>query len=156
MEFNATFLATIISFIVFVILMNKILYVPVLKIMEQREVYIDENYQTSKKNNEQAKELISKKEESLIVARMDAKEKYNKIVESVKTERANIVLNAQEEMKVKLENSKVELENLSREVKEGLKNSMTCLANDIVEKVIGYRSEVQGFDSKDIDEILYN
>ena len=74
MEFNATFLATIISFIVFVILMNKILYVPVLKIMEQREVYIDENYQTSKKNNEQAKELISKKEESLIVARMDAKE----------------------------------------------------------------------------------
>ena len=45
--------------------------------------------------------------------------------------------------------------NVSNEVKEGLKSSMTDLANDIVEKVIGYRSEVQGFDNQKVDEILY-
>ena len=48
-----------------------------------------------------------------------------------------------------------QLENLSNETKESLKNSMTDLANDIVEKVIGYRSEIQGYDNKTVDEILY-
>jgi flagellar biosynthesis/type III secretory pathway protein FliH len=48
------------------------------------------------------------------------------------------------------------LENISNETKDALKSSMTDLANDIVEKVIGYRSEVQGFDGKTVDEILYN
>ena len=43
MEFNATFLATIISFIVFVFLMNKILYAPILNIMEERKNFINDN-----------------------------------------------------------------------------------------------------------------
>ena len=32
---------------------------------------------------------------------------------------------------------------------------MTDLANDIVEKMIGYRSEVQGFDNDAVNRILY-
>jgi F0F1-type ATP synthase membrane subunit b/b' len=63
-----------------------------------------------------------------------------------------LIVNAQEE----IEKSRVDLENLSNEAKEALKGSMTDLANDIVEKVIGYRSEVQGFDGKTVDDILYN
>ena len=50
MEFNATFLATIISFVLFVILMNKILYAPILNIMEQRKSFIYGNYSDDKKN----------------------------------------------------------------------------------------------------------
>ena len=46
-------------------------------------------------------------------------------------------------------------ENLSNEVKNGLKSSMTNLANDIVEKVIGYRSEVQGFDEEVVNKVLW-
>ena len=51
MEFNGTFLATIITFIVFVFLMNKILYAPVLNIMEERRRVIDGNYQTASDND---------------------------------------------------------------------------------------------------------
>ena len=47
MEFNATFLATIISFIIFVLLMNKILYAPILNIMEERRKFIDANYKAA-------------------------------------------------------------------------------------------------------------
>ena len=32
---------------------------------------------------------------------------------------------------------------------------MNDLANDIVEKVLGYRSEVQGFNDDAVNEILY-
>ena len=48
MEFNATFLATIVSFIVFVILMNKILYAPILNIIEERENLVETNYRSAK------------------------------------------------------------------------------------------------------------
>ena len=156
MEFNATFLATIISFIVFVFLMNKILYVPILNIMEERKAYIDENYKAVEKNNAKIKKLTEKKEEKLLGAKEEAKEKYIETVDEFKAQKTEIISEAQELAKEELEKSRVELENLSNEVKEGLKGSMTDLANDIVEKVIGYRSEVQGFDNKTVDEILYN
>ena len=65
MEFNATFLATIISFIVFVLLMNKILYAPILNIMEQRKAFVDGNYKTVEKNEAKIKKLVQKKEEKL-------------------------------------------------------------------------------------------
>ena len=47
------------------------------------------------------------------------------------------------------------LNNVSNETKEALKGRMTDLANDIVEKMIGYRSEVQGFDNDTVNRILY-
>ena len=54
MEFNATFLATIISFLVFVFLMNKILYEPMGRIVAERKTFIDEN------DYEMADETITK------------------------------------------------------------------------------------------------
>ena len=156
MEFNGTFLATIISFVVFVLLMNKILYAPILKIMEERREYIDKNYKAVEENSIKIKKLTEKKNEKLTKAREEAKEKYLETVEEFKTQKAEIVMEAQEIARDELEKSRIELQNLSNEVKEALKGSMTDLANDIVEKVIGYRSEVQGFDNKTVDEILYN
>ena len=47
------------------------------------------------------------------------------------------------------------LKNVSNEAKESLKGRMKDLANDIVEKVLGYRSEVQGFDDDSVNNILY-
>ena len=78
---------------------------------------------------------------------------YNK--HYLKEKRAEIVSDAQNSAKEELEKSEIELSNVSNEVKNNLKCSMTDLANDIVEKVIGYRSEVQGFDNQKVDEILY-
>ena len=156
MEFNATFLATIISFVLFVILMNKILYAPILNIMEQRKSFIDGNYNDAKKNEAKIENLTQKKEEKLLEAKNDAKDIFNESVDEFKAQKDKIVEEAQANAQEEIEKSRVDLENLSNEAKEALKGSMTDLANDIVEKVIGYRSEVQGFDGKTVDEILYN
>ena len=155
MEFNGTFFATIISFIVFVFLMNKILYKPILNIMSQRKDFIEENLSSAHNNNEKAESLIKKREEGLNAAKEDAREKYNEVLSGYKNERAEIIQNAQSVNNTELENAYSELENVSNEAKEGLKNRMTDLANDIVEKVLGYRSEIQGFDNDKVNEILY-
>ena len=156
MEFNATFLATIVSFIVFVLLMNKILYAPILNVMEQRKTFIDGNYDDAKKNEAKIEKLVQKKEEKLLEAKNEAKEIFNESVDEFKAQKDKIVEEAQAEAKEEIEQSRIDLENISNEAKEALKGSMTDLANDIVEKVIGYRSEVQGFDGRTVDEILYN
>lgn len=155
MEFNATFIVTIITFIVFVFLMNKILYAPILNIMEERRNVINGNYKLANDCDEKSQDLVAEKEEKIAEARNVARGKYNEAMDGYKAEKAEVVVNAQNSAKDALESSRFELENLSNDVKNGLKGKMEDLANDIVEKVIGYRSEVSGFDNQKVDEILY-
>ena len=156
MEFNGTFFVTIITFIVFVFLMNKILYAPVLGIMEARKKFIEGNYADVKDNDAKVEKISEEKSSLLKDARETAKDKYTEKVETFKLQKENVVSEAQEASENNLKTSNIELINLSNEVKEGLKGSMLDLASDIVEKVIGYRSEVENMDSQKVDEILYH
>lgn len=155
MEFNGTFLATIITFILFVFIMNKILYVPILGIMEKRENFIDSNYKTAEENDTKSAGLLAEKETKLAEARENAREKYADAVNNYKAQKADIVTEAQNKANAELETSRAELGHLSDEVKNGLKNSMNDLANDIVEKVIGYRSELCEFDDNVVNNVLW-
>lgn len=156
MEFNGTFLATIVTFLVFVYLMNKILYQPVLAIMAERKSYIDENYKTADDNNIKIQSLSQERESLLSNAKDTAKSQYNDALNEYKSKKAEFINDAQNEAKENFERSNADLEKISNEVKDALKGSMTDLANDIVEKVIGYRSEVQGFDNEAVSKVLWD
>ena len=155
MEFNATFLASIISFLVFVFLMNKILYSPMEKIVKERQKFIDENFNSADENYKKADGLEHQREEKLVGAKNEARSKYNDSVNGFKAQKADILKQAQDKTNAELEEEYQRLNNISNDTKEGLKGRMTDLANDIVEKVLGYRSEVQGFDNDEVNRILY-
>lgn len=155
MEFNGTFLATIITFILFVFVMNKVLYAPILQIMEKRENFINSNYKDAEDNKNKADELEAEKNAKLNEAKDEARGKYIDKVDEFKAQKEGIVSDAQRETNEELEKSRAMLQGVSDEVKNGLKNSMNELANDIVEKVIGYRSEIEGFDEKEVDKVLW-
>lgn len=155
MEFNGTFLVTIISFVLFVFVMNKILYEPISRIVAQRRDFVDENLRTADKNHKKANEISAQKEEKLKNARNDARSRYSDSVIDFKNKKNEILKNAQNQADDELKQAYESLNNLSNEAKEGLKGRMTELANDIVEKMIGYRSEVQGFDNDAVNRILY-
>ena len=155
MEFNGTFLVTIISFVLFVFVMNKILYEPINNIVAQRREFVDENLRTADINHKKANEISAQKEEKLKGARNDARNKYSDAVVDFKNKKNDILKNAQCDADNELMQTYENLNNLSNEAKEGLKGRMTDLANDIVEKMIGYRSEVQGFDNEAVNSILY-
>jgi len=156
MDFNGTFFAAIISFLVFVFVMNKLLYEPVRKIVNERNNFINGNYQSANENNAKADGLSKERDEKLAESKENAREKYNEILTGYKDQRTNIVKDAQNKSQNELENAYADLSNVSNQAKENLKWKMTDLANDIVEKVLGYRSEVQGFDNDKINEILYS
>ena len=156
MEFNGTFLASIITFLLFVYLMNKILYKPMADIVAQRKAVIDENYQKADELIKKAESIEADVEEKMSAAKEDARAKYGEVIETYKEQRSDIIRNAQEASKEELESAYAALDNVSNEAKEGLKSKMTDLANDIAEKVLGYRSEVQGFDNDKVNDILYH
>ena len=156
MDFNGTFFVSIISFIVFVFVMNKLLYEPVHKIVRERNDFINGNYEAAKNNNEKADELSKNRDKVLVGAREDAREKYNEILDEYKEQRSDIVKGAQTQSHSELEQAYANLNNISNEAKENLKSKMTDLANDIVEKILGYRSEIHDFDSDKVNQILYH
>ena len=156
MEFNGTFLATIVSFLVFVFLMNKILYAPMRKIVSERKAFVEGNYSAASENDKKAEELVTERDEKLVEAKDDARKQYNELLNGFKEEKNGIVQSAQVKAGEELEEAYKDLNNVSQEAKEALKSSMNDLANDIVEKVLGYRSEIQGFDNETVDRILYS
>lgn len=156
MEFNATFLAVIVSFIVFVFLMNKVLYAPMQKIVKERNEFIDGNFSTAEVNNKKAEELSEQRDEKLKEAKDDARNEYNESLDEFKTKKSDIIKQAQTESSEEIFREFENLENISNDTKEKLKSKMTDLANDIVEKVLGYRSNIQGFDNDMVNEILYH
>lgn len=155
MEFNATFLATIISFLVFVFLMNKILYAPILNIMEERKNFVDGNYDEAHANDVKSEELTNQKEKKLTGAKDEARGKYIETLDGYKTQKSEMITQAQQSAKGEIEQAKSDLRQLSDDVKNGLKNSMNDLANDIVEKAIGYRSNIDCFDDSAVNEVLW-
>ena len=155
MEFNGTFFVTIISFLVFVFVMNKVLYEPIGKFVAKRKEFIDGNLSLAKTNRDKAGEISEEKERKLRDARNDAKSRYANSVNEYKSKKNDIVDVARKEADEELRQGYENLESVSNEAKNGLKMYMNDLANDIAEKVIGYRLNTQGFDNEAVDNILY-
>ena len=135
--------------------MNRVLYRPILGIMEERKNVIDSNYRCAKENDSKTDELCAEKESKLNDARDNARGKYLETVDEFKIKKTDIVSDAQKNSAEELERSRAELQQVSDEVKNGLKGSMNDLANDIVEKVIGYRSDIEGFDDETVNKVLW-
>ena len=155
MEFIGTFFVTIISFLVFVFIMNKILYEPIGRFVAKREEFINEDLSSAHANREKAEGISEEKERKLRDARIDAKSRYATSVSEYKNKKNNIVNEARVDAERALNEGYAELESVSNEVKSGLKMYMNDLANSIAEKIIGYRPNIQNFNNEAVDNILY-
>lgn len=136
--------------------MNKILYEPINKIVAEREVFIDSNLRSADEIHKQAEAIALQKDEKLQKARNDARNHYSEAVTGFKAQKESLVISAKQETDAELGKAYEELNNLSNDAKASLKGRMNELANDISEKILGYRSEIQGFDDDAINRILYN
>ena len=94
MEFDATFIVSIISFIVFVLIMNKILYQPILNIIEKRRLYFEENENETLKNNEERDTLNQKYDSKMSEAHKTSREITALGFQSAKNKKDEIIKNA--------------------------------------------------------------
>ena len=136
MEFNATFLVSAISFIVFVFIMNTVLYRPVIRIMEERQAFLDKNEKDTEDANRQAEEFETKKEAELAKARAEAKSIVDNGTEKFKAENKAALDKYSSEQKQLTEDKKSELYNEMTSAKETLKQSSDDISRMITDKIL--------------------
>lgn len=129
MEFNATFLISAISFILFTLLMNKIFYRPLGKIMNERENFINDNLNDAKISNDKAEFLLKDKDEKLAKSLIEARAIVSKELDATNKQSAQITTQAKQKAKDEVDLAK---QNLSYEV-EGFEDELNSKINELSE-----------------------
>ena len=136
MEFNATFFVSLISFLVFTFLMNRIFYAPISKVAGERQKIIDELLHDADKSKEEAAKFVKEREEKLL----KSSEESRKIIAD-KVEKANkraevLTTNAKNASVEDIAFKKDELSKNETDVREKLNDITISLADEIVSKVL--------------------
>lgn len=140
MEFDATFYATAVSFIVFTLIMNKILYKPISDIIQKRENYFAENAQVVKENSEKINTIQEDENSKLAQAHSEAKTDILTGIDKNKKEKSE----AQNSKKIEIAGKYQELKNSLNTEKQEKSNELNSKVNElsdcIVDKMLGENS----------------
>lgn len=137
MEFNATFIASAISFIVFVFIMNAIFYKPLQSIVDKRQSFIDDTNKETKAHKEKTETVLKDKAKKIESTKHEAKKIITAKTEDVKNEKAKLAAQAQQESAQKVEGAKSELQKSYDEAQGILTDETKKLAQDIAAKILG-------------------
>ena len=136
MEFNATFFISVISFILFVLIMNKMFYAPITEIILKRENIMSANYDEANSMNVEAEGLLKNREDKLTSAENQAREVIADSIKSsnedAKVDIQNASKNAKDDISAKKEILNIEM----AQAKETLKEYIDNLALAIESKVM--------------------
>lgn len=152
MEFDATFLIAAISFIVFVFIMNKIFYAPILNIMKARQDFVEENFEQAGKTKEQTKLRSEYREGELEKSREAARGKIAAHSQELKTERSKQISEYKNELYSNISSERDNLKNSAIEAKEILKDSVVNIAKEISQKILGESVNQELINKSNIEE----
>ena len=154
MEFNATFLVSAISFIIFTIIMNKIFYRPLEKVMNERQQFIDEARSEALDSNNRANAILQDKEDRLNKSILDSKKLVADKV-NVANENSKILTdNAKQKSQDEISSAKSSLQNEAQQASGELKARVKDLAEVISSKVLGMDVHIENADNELVDRIL--
>ncbi len=137
-EFNATFLVAMLSFVIFIMIMNAIFYRPVLNIMRKREEYINSNYDEAKNNTEEAQKLDSQRADKIQATQNQCRTDIKNIVEEAQNVASKNAQDARAKVKDEIQSRKDSLTRESEALEGALKSGVvTDLASSITSKLLG-------------------
>ena len=154
MEINATILVSTISFIVFVFIMNSILYKPVMEIMEKRQKYIDDNKNEAQKHREKAQELLSEKETKVADAQRKSRDIVAAKAEALKEEKNKVLNDTKQSVGEYFAEQKNSLAKQKDEVTDNLKGDVADLANQLTTKLMGEGVAFNPLNEQEVNEVM--
>lgn len=135
MEFNATFLVSAISFVIFVFIMNAIFYRPLEKIITERENLVSDTLNDAKNTREKSEKLVQEREEKLTKAAVESKEYVANSLEKANKKAKEQLTNAKENSFKKIADEKINIEKEKEKAIQVLDSHIQDLANEIIKKV---------------------
>lgn len=137
MEFDATFLVAVISFILFVFIMNRIFYAPILNIMQERQKLVENNFTIAKHTSEETDKKVKYRNDELEKSRDEARNKIAQESQSLKQERSKIISEYKNELFGNIAREKENLKNSALAAREVLKDNVVDIAKDISVRLLG-------------------
>lgn len=129
-------LAQIFNFLILVILLQKFLYKPILKALDERKKKIEEGFVFSQKTKEELEEAEKKKEEMIKKARNEAKQIIEEAKKSGKKLEKEIVEAGEKEALEISEKAKKTLEKERLEMAKQMERETVEVALAMVEKIL--------------------
>ncbi len=154
MEFNATLLISSISFVIFVIIMNQILYKPILAIMQQRKDYIDNNKLAVDEHKKHAQMLIDDKDKKIVEANKKSRDIVAATVESLKAEKSKMLGNTKSEMNDYFNSKKQTIAEEKDNTVNNLAFNVADIANNITTKLVGYGVAFDPLSEAEVKEVI--
>ena len=152
MEFDATFIIATISFIVFVLIMNKIFYAPILRIMQERQNLVEENYNSAKATKLETQKEIDYRNSELEKSREEARNVISENIQALKTQRSKKIDEYKDELYGNVAKERDNLKQSAIEAKETLKDNVVDIAKEISEKILGSSVSTSTIDKSQIKE----
>lgn len=137
LEFNATFFIAMLSFVVFIFIMNAVFYKPVLSIIKKRDDYILSNLDSAEKNNELVKNNTDEYNSKLENAKEQGRKNIAKTIDEIQKVSFAQIDQAKDSAKADLQSKKIILHNEEAALRENLSKSVENeISSLIVEKLL--------------------
>ena len=154
MEFNATFLVSIISFIVFTWIMNMIFYKPLENVINERQEFIDETTKVARNMSEEADKISAEREQRLSKANEAAKQVINDNVSKAKEQAKLRTDEAKKQSSESIVSAKNDLNSQAEQTKELLKGNIKELAESISQKILGEYTPIDTVNNEIVNKVL--
>ncbi len=133
---DGTLIIQAVNFLIFMVLINKFLFKPLLEMMEERERELSVHYQEVEALKAKAEAMLKEVDVLLAEAKEKAKSTIDEAVKEAKRERDNILTRAHEEASARIETAKQEIWEAFEAEKAKLEKEAEKLAEEIVRKIL--------------------
>ena len=154
MEFNATFLVSAISFLVFTFIMNLIFYKPLEKIINERQSLIDGNYAEAENSKKTAATIRSERERKLGDTLKESKKIISDKVNEANNNSKTLTGEAKTYSAEQINSAKSNLNDEALKTSEEMKLRVKDLAEILSAKVLGTHTTITNNDTDLINRIL--
>ena len=137
-EFNATLIVAMISFVVFMLIMNAIFYRPILNIIRKRDEFVAQNYESAKDMTNRAQEINNEYKTKLDNAKILSREDTIKKMDSAQKKYFEQVRNEKDMARVQIQENRNMIESQKTELYKNIDTSIIDdISSEILKKVMG-------------------
>ena len=136
-QINVTLIVQIINFLVLLLVLNALLYKPVIAKIREREARIRNDREKAAELDGQVQEQERRHQQELAIVRQKGAQEKNALTAEAKKKEAEILDKARAEASRIVEDMKASIRVEAEEVRKALTAEMTPLAQSISEKILG-------------------
>ena len=151
---NGTLVVIVVSFVIFIILMQKIFYGPISKIRQKRNEYIKKVKDEANEAFLEAENLTKTHQENIKEARKKVSEKTTDLLNEANDEKNKILEDRKQEISEYLSEQKQIIQNEKTQVVETLKSQVMDYAYHISKKILGEEVSMAGLSSEIIEKAI--